>query len=90
MLDNVDPKDAQCLNGWPKGTVGYESEKFLIETLINLMNKHGYGRVPQICSQLKEIWYDSKKIKEYEEFRKTRIEMIMNDLEAIRKDVSEY
>ncbi len=48
--------DLDVLVMWPPGTVGEAEERELVATLLQLCVKHGYGRVPQVASQIRDLW----------------------------------
>lgn len=70
-------EDLKCLNIWPEGTVGYDGDKRLIETLYNLFQEFGFGRVPQVAEAMREIWYNRDKIAEYEKFRQEQVGRVL-------------
>lgn len=72
-----------CLNSWPDGTVGYYKEKDLIKVLNILCKKYGYGRVPQLCEQIRDIWYDENKVKLYQKKREERLELLEFDRKLV-------
>ena len=64
MIDRLNPEDAECLVMWPKGSIGEQDERELMKSLIDLCNRFGYGRVPQVAAAMEEIWrYPDKKEK---------------------------
>lgn len=75
-INGVDDEKLACLNGWLDKTVGYAEEEHLINTLNALCKQYGYGRVPQICQQIRDIWYDESKIEIYQKMRKERVEQL--------------
>ena len=51
-------EDLECLNTYPKGTVGYWEERALVQDLLELCQKDGFGRVSQLSQLIEEIWRD--------------------------------
>ena len=49
-------KELECIISWPKGTNGYEDEKRVLSTLLNLCRLHGFGRVPQMAAGVEKVW----------------------------------
>lgn len=72
--ETLKKEDFQCLNGWPNWTVGYEKEKKLIDDLVSLCEKHGFGRVPSLANFIEEIWRgDEKTIEKFNKIREKRL-----------------
>lgn len=76
ICDPVQDSELECLNSFPKGARGYLEEKKLIELLNALCGHYGYGRVPQIAEQIKNIWYNPDMVVEYETQRQKQLEYL--------------
>lgn len=75
--ETVKKEDFKCLNSWPEGTIGYEEEKALINTLVSLCERFGFGRVPSLGNFIEDIWRgDEKTIEKYQKIRDERISML--------------
>lgn len=72
-------EDLECLNGWPVGTVGYNSDKQLISLLNALCKKHGYGMIPQLCNWIEDIWRNPDKLQQYKNMRESRLRSLRGD-----------
>lgn len=79
MLRKLEVSDARCLIMWPEGTRGYDQEEAAIMYLIMIANTIGYGRLPQLAEQIRELWYDPAKRTEFEQARQEYLR-IMNSL----------
>ena len=69
-------EDAECLVGWPVGSVGHQNELVAISKLLQLCDSCGYGRIPQLARQIESLWRDPSKIQEIRQERDTEMEMM--------------
>lgn len=130
VMPELQFEDCECLNSWPKGTVGYNQEHKLISALyaasqlgsideldevakeiariwrdisptpgvsmLNLIdnwsidepdwvvvrfvlvacNQNGFGRVPQVVEQMKDILNNPEKVVEYKKSRRQRLDLL--------------
>jgi len=61
---------------FPKGTNSWETEGEIISKLLSLCKENGFGRVPQLVSEIEEIWLDPEKnIPKWKKFREERLKM---------------
>jgi hypothetical protein len=65
MMKVPTSEEAQCLNGWPEGTVGHKMEEEAINQLLDMCKVNGFGRISQLASQLEDIWGNPEKIEVY-------------------------
>jgi hypothetical protein len=75
-------EDLECLNLWPVGSNGYETEKLVIQTIAALCEISGFGRVPQIAASIEEIWRNPDLIEELKKKQKARLEMLAKAYEG--------
>lgn len=61
--------DARCLIGWPDGTPGAGAEEAILGVLIDLCNRYGYGRVPQLARGIEDLWRNPASREGYERAR---------------------
>lgn len=80
-IDGVDDEKLSCLNSFPKYAIEHKEDEYLIKKLNALCKKHGYGRVAQLCHQIREIWYDESEVETY----KKQMEERLAYLEGARK-----
>jgi hypothetical protein len=71
-------EDLECLNLWPVGSIGYDTEKIIIETISALCQIGGFGRVPQIAASIEEIWRRPESIEKFKKEQEERFEMMAN------------
>jgi len=76
LIDAPNLEDIACLNSWPEGTIGHEEDKVLLSQLLGLMQKHGFGRIPQLSQQIEDLWRNPDKRKEYAQHRESRLKML--------------
>jgi hypothetical protein len=69
---------------WPEGTVGYQNELDMLIKMNAFCEEHGYGRIPQIASEIEEIWRNPESVEKYLKEQK-----VHNDLIAEYKNKSE-
>ena len=74
--------DVECLNIWPKNTKGYCDEYKLLSTLLLMCDEHGYGRIPQLCEQIEDIWRNPEKKESYAAMRDRHLK----EMESFRND----
>ena len=72
MKNNLSPKDIECLNGWPKGSTEYHHEEAALNALLDMCKKFGFGRLPQMASQIEELWREDKTSEDFEKQRQER------------------
>jgi len=56
-------EDLDCINVWPKETVGYYREKNVLIDLLLLCKEHGFGRIPQLAQEIEDIWRHGEEAK---------------------------
>ena len=61
----------------------WQEESQVVDILLSLCEKHGFGRIPQIASQIEDIWRNPEKLKEYQEWRKNHLEFMAQCREAL-------
>lgn len=49
-------EDLALLSWWPSHTVGFHKDLELTKAIRALCDKHGYGRIPQLAEQIKQLW----------------------------------
>ncbi len=54
-----------CLIHWPKDSIGWHQEKQILDLLNDLCKKHGYGRIPQLANQIREIWENPEVVQKF-------------------------
>jgi hypothetical protein len=70
MIDVPTLEQLECLITWPRGSKGWQSERALLAVLLMLCKGHGFGRVPQLCAAIEEIWRDPSRREAHEKLRK--------------------
>lgn len=50
--------DLDCLVIWPPGSEQERAERRLVSALRDLCREFGFGRVPQVATQIEIIWRD--------------------------------
>ena len=68
--------DVRCLVMWPENTVGYNREYEVILKLLSMCREHGFGRIPQIASQIEALWRNPEKKIEFLERQKEQVEFL--------------
>jgi hypothetical protein len=76
FMDGPTPEELRTLVMWPEGCRGYFDEVTLVTVLNELMKTHGFGRVPQLASQIRELWDNPEKAKEFEKMRQEHLELM--------------
>ena len=76
LLEPPTLDELKCLNGWPENTVGYDDDQALIENLLNLCTKFGFGRVHQAMDGINDLWRHPEKITAYQQFQKERLKLL--------------
>jgi hypothetical protein len=84
LFDPPTFEELQCVMTWPPGTVGYQQEKQLIETLLKLCAQHGFGRMAQIMQDIEIIWRNPDKAKEFQQAQKDRFEVLKDTIDYYR------
>lgn len=74
--DPVPEEDLKCLNAWPEGTIGHGEEQHLIRHLNRVCQKFGYGRVNQLVSSIRDIWYNPENVQKYQTERDQRLNQL--------------
>lgn len=57
---------ARSLIMWPDHTHGYAQEEATLRILIGLADLIGYGRLPQLATQLEQLWRDPTTATQFE------------------------
>jgi hypothetical protein len=84
LIEGVDDELLSCLNSWPEGTVGHQNEKAVIAVLNLLCKQHGYGRIPQLCAQIEQVWREPKMAERFRKAREKRLEQMAKDKEWLK------
>jgi len=71
-------EDLQVLNMWPPGTVGETEDSEMIKTLLDLCQKHGFGRVPQVAAEIEDLWRHPEKRQDYAKRKKSVIKNLLD------------
>jgi hypothetical protein len=74
--NGVNPDDLKCLVWWPNNSIGANQEEAAVRELVKLMNVIGYGRIPQLADQIRDIWYSPEKIAEYQKRKEEHLELL--------------
>jgi hypothetical protein len=56
MIKRPEFKDLEWMIAWPKGTKGYAQEADAIYKLLELCDKIGFGRLPQMLDLITDTW----------------------------------
>ena len=81
--ENPTLKDIDCLVCWPPGTEGEASERKCLTTLLELCEKYGFGRVPQLAAQIETIWRNPDSRVKFQEMKDNHLKF----LEDARKHI---
>lgn len=87
--DPIGLEELHCLNSWEEGTVGFQVEDELLRELNDLCIKHGYGAIPQLTYQLRQLWYHASERQHFEKMRQERLARIKeyrNAVDTVDKD----
>lgn len=76
ITDGPTTDELECLVWWPAGSKGEKEESQLVATLVNLMKKHGFGAVPQLCKQIEDIWRNPEKVEHYQTLKEEHFKAI--------------
>lgn len=72
-MNPVSDELLELLNGFPAGTMGFAEEEALLKALNLLCREHGYGRVPQLCAWLEELWRHPDRAEAFRTMRAGRV-----------------
>lgn len=75
-MNNPTLHDLNCLITWPPGSVGEAEDTLMLQQLLALCRKHGFGRVPQLAASIEEIWRDPTKVEDYEKSKAAHLRMM--------------
>ncbi len=80
-------KDSElgCLICWPVGSVGSIRERQILTLLNGLCAEMGYGRIPQLTSQIEAIWRDPSSSVEFEKQRQKHLKLMSEAEEYFKK-----
>ena len=75
-MTGVPMAEASVLNTCEEGTIGWIEEQQVIGTLLELCDKHGYGRIPQLTRAIEDLWRNPEKLAEYEKARNDQLKFL--------------
>ena len=79
LVDPPTKEELASLNSWPEGTVGHIQEQKLLDALLLFCGHFGFGRVPQLCAQIEDIWRNPEKVELYAQMRQKRLDLLESD-----------
>ncbi len=86
MNEIKDVNILDCLICWPKDSVGWYQEKQILSLLNDLCKKQGYGRIPQLANQIREIWENPEIVQKFLDQQAKRAKFMESCKDVLTED----